>query len=245
MAELAMDYADHIDLVAATTDPTIADSAFGLVALVYVTRCSRSLRAVSVLASHGHTPEASPIVRSMMEDSVNLAYISDRPVERAEAYIEFEDRRSYYYMRMLTRQGLKPGLTRERMNDLLSRYRRTEWRDLQWWAGIGPIDMAKELGDRFADLKREFLNYYAVYSDDVHGSAPSARNYVARLKDGASALVSGPSAFRMAETLYVSLYWAHHLTGIAGGLGVSVDTEGLSSVFDEAADIHGSISPEA
>jgi len=220
----------------------LKDTNAGWVCAIYSTRCAKNLRAVAILCESGFAPEAAHLIRAMLEDAVTVAYIAEDEESRGKQYVDFEEVRSYHYISEALRGGL---IDREsdRARQLTEQFADQENLNTLWWAGCSPGGIAGKLTqDR--QLKADFFGMYPLLSDDAHGNAMAARNYVVQDDDGKTiALADTPTIYRIQETACLAIYCAWRLTEAAAICGLAINTDNVRSIFEQASEIYRSFEP--
>lgn len=209
-------------VLAARPDPDTELDAT-LIGAFHVARAARCLRAVIVLCRTGYAVESAAVVRSLLEDSVSLRYLSMRPRSRARKWLQFDETRSLEYWRLSERLGL--GLPKsERIENLESN---GVSGNPVWWSGKTPSAMAKAAGERDADLSRTFRALYPWLSDVAHANIKTTVNYYFTAADGTPMLRVGPSDHLADLITDIAVTLAVKLCAIADDVGAKTDAEAL------------------
>jgi hypothetical protein len=169
-------------------------------------KCLKSFLAIEHLIKLGFHQDTLVLLRSMLESMINLFYISEDPVERAERfvrYVEVESRRFLYVSKevygeisLLSGHDSRIKEIEEAVCSFKSEYD-PDSRKPSTWSGITIFDMAKRAG-----LEDIYKTFYKLQSQHVHGSPRALESYIEDRQEGL-ALVLVPD--QREESLYMNI----------------------------------------
>lgn len=179
-------------------------------------RASRALDALAALVGAGYAQEGFGIVRSLLEEAVSLAYISESAGTRAEDWFAFASKRAEARLKA---NGFPDGRT--------------------WWSGKSPKKMTEALQSHAA-IASEFASLYPRLCDDTHSSPIAAVNYVVGTdsEGGLPSLLAGPSSHRVAEVSALGAMMAARVCQVAAELGVELDMLAITQAASEVATLY-------
>jgi len=168
--------------------------AYHIASLALAAKALKNYQAILILCSHGFGEAALVVVRGLFEDVVNLAYISQEPVERAQLFAEFNIIEKKRLLANLERAGM--GTEQEEADwqqnweaeyqRLRPKFLTQRGEDAQYWSGLNVRQMCTAVDEATAPLTRPLLKaYHLLYvyvSQYTHGGSSLA----------AGAFVEGP-----------------------------------------------------
>ncbi|MDF1542271.1 MAG: DUF5677 domain-containing protein [Anaerosomatales bacterium] len=192
----------------------------GLIGAFHAVRALRCLRTVVVTCRSGYAVESAPLVRSMLEDSVSLRYLSLRPHSRVRAWLHFDEQRSLEYWKLSERLGL--GLQK---SDHIRRIEdgRNPSGSPVWWSNKTPSAMARELKGADPDLSQTFKALYPWLSDVAHANIKTTSSYYFADGDEEPALRVGPSNHLMQLMVSLSVALSVRICVTAHDLGAEIE----------------------
>ena len=212
--------------------PSIGEA--GLIGTFHAVRALRCLRTVVIACRAGYAVESVPLVRSILEDSVSLRYLSLRPHSRVRSWLRFDEQRSLEYWKLSERLGL--GLQKSDHIRRIEDERHASGSPV-WWSNKTPSAMARDLRDADPDLSQTFKALYPWLSDVAHANIKTTSSYYFADGDEEPALRVGPSNHLMQLMVSLSVALSVRICAIAHELGAEIEVSPIlaaKDAFDEA-----------
>lgn len=201
--------------------PPVFD-AIGVV-VYYTTRTLRNFGAVLTLCEQGYGVEAQALVRSMLEDVVDVRYISTAPETLAVEWSVHESRSRYYALKRLLSKETSTELPEDFAElEAVIAQDKVNARELAG-AGANSRQVANlvlkgkwtrlSIGERARIAQKTYKNTLGVYAlygylcDNTHGSAALSGDYVA-LRDGNLKAALEPNEYKSVMPLMLATYYA-------------------------------------
>jgi len=195
----------------------------------YVARAIRNYAAVLVLCERGYGVEAQTIVRLMLEDTIDVRYITTNPEVLSDEWWRHENRaRYYYYLKALGRdKNTEPpsdlaelkksiehdkrdaaelageGATPEQVSKLLLKGK---------WTRTNLHERAKLADKQWSGTLKEYRNLYGYLCEHTHGNASLAQDYLGQ-EDGEIRVFVDPDGYKSVTPLTLATfnaYWTLH-----------------------------------
>lgn len=238
---------------------TVRDDTSGAclgVTYYYMARTIRNYAAVLTLCERGYGVEAQAIIRLMLEDTIDVRYISTDPEVLSEEWWRHENRsRYYYYMQCLgaDRDTEPPsdlvelkksieadrreatelageGATPEQVNRLLLKGR---------WTRLNLHERAR-IANKQWDGTLKAYKFYGFLCEHTHGNAALAQDYLVPV-DGEIQIVLDQGGYKSVSPLTLATFYAYWLLHALTWLALD-EFPNLIAVAERHVDIQGGFS---
>ncbi len=190
----------------------------------YWTRARRNYIAVLLLCDKGYGVEAQVLVRTMLEDLIDLRYIATDPENLSVRWAEHEGRYRYNHYRKALEAGENPEPPDD-LAELLELAARDaelpkKHRPKNSWTPLQIKERACE-ADRLGKLKGAEHSYglYQSLCEHTHGSVVAAKDYL-EMVDGVTHLVPEPSGYKRVTSLAIATWLLHWTLKALNSIGL-------------------------
>lgn len=175
----------------------VPDNLISHLSLYFLTKFHKSLLALRMLVVSGFDEDASIILRTLVEMTITLGYISKEPEQRTVRYTEYEYILQYKLLGVMDKHYPEAVVDKERRKQIEQDYQlhKHKFDRKDQWSDKTIAKMAEELNMTFW--------YDAVYKLDsgyVHSNISATRGFMLEGDDGLL-LAVGPQAFNATDLL--------------------------------------------
>jgi hypothetical protein len=148
---------------------------FTRLVVFFVSKSATSFFAVEKLWRDGLGADAQVLVRTILENAVNLYYIHQSPQDRAERFLGYEHMEAYKELMALKCTGQTSGISPQVEAEIVANYStyRDVYKGRATWSGRNLEEMA-----RACDLGKHYDIVYRYTSGFAHGSPKSTLSYI-------------------------------------------------------------------
>ncbi|MEK3917714.1 DUF5677 domain-containing protein [Paenibacillus sp. FSL H7-0331] len=175
----------------------IPDNLLSHLSLYFITKFHKSVLAFRMLVVSGFDEDASVVLRTLVELVIILAYISKKPEERVDRFIEFDFIAQYKLLQIVDKHYPNTVISNERRNQIEDDYRtyKHNYNRKDQWSDKTVYDMAVEVGMLFW-----YEMVYKIDSSYVHSNISASRGFMLEGIEGLQ-LAVGPQVFKATDIL--------------------------------------------
>src|SRR5690606_301 len=210
----------------------IPDNLLSHLTLYFLTKFHKSALSFRLLVITCFDEDASVILRTLVEIAITLGYISNKPDERADRFIEYEYINQYRLLQVIDKHFFDTVIDSERRNQIYNDYENNKhhYRNKTQWSDKSIAKMADEIGMSFW--------YDAVYEFDssyVHSNISATRGFI---KDGVDGLLLavGPQVFS-ATDIISKVCELSRMILYTGFNNIGVDTTEMIETWNKAQEL--------
>ncbi|MEW9702954.1 DUF5677 domain-containing protein [Paenibacillus sp. SI8] len=210
----------------------IPDNLLSHLSLYFLTKFHKSVLSFRMLVVLGFDEDASIILRTLVESVITLGYISNKPEERIDRFIEYEYIAQYKLLQVIDKHYSSTIISEERRSQIEQDYElhKQKFKNKAQWSDKKISEMAEEIGMNFW--------YEAVYKYDssyVHSNISATRGFMLEGTEGLL-LAVGPQVFN-ATDLVSKVSELSRIILYIGLKNIGIDTTELLETWSEAQEL--------
>ncbi|WP_211269608.1 DUF5677 domain-containing protein [Paenibacillus glacialis] len=169
----------------------ISNTLISHLSLYFLTKFHKSMLSFRLLVVSGFYEDASIILRTMLESTITLLYISKSPEEEAERFVDYKSISDHKLLQFMDEYYSGHSIKSEQREQIEQAYdtKKEKFRKKTQWSNKSLFDMAEEV-----DMTYWYKMMYPFDSSFVHSNINAASGFMIEDMEGLVVAV-GPQAF--------------------------------------------------